>query len=257
VSEPNVYEEPVVTPKENTLKRAAKAFYAKARAAAKAVANKVAGFLNGHETTPADAEKVTVIRTIARVVAGVFHAVATAIAIAAAVVAQAVVALAYLFAGIAGAITLIVIGIVMALYKVVQGLALVLSSPFHLAQSTEAFKTNWELYLKSWKPAYFSCFRLQTVAYREYLKRQETKDLVEANIEAGTILPPAPEVREVPEEVVFKEETLATVHSFQEHKDAKAAAGPEGGDNHPAGKGAATPRQKKSRPRRPQKPATV
>lgn len=221
MSDQNIHDEsqePVVAEHKRSLRKVAKVLYDKAKKATLAVANKVAGFLDGF--SPEEDAELTLSRKIARALAATLHGVATAATIVVAVATQVVIVAAYALAVIAGTIVMTIIGVAMGTYKVAQGIALVLSSPYHLAQSTEAFRTNWSLYFASWKPRYYSCFRLQTVAYRQVQDAkvtQETIELVETVVQ------------------VEGEEHLAKVIP---HKK-------------PERKGHATPRQKKTRVARP------
>lgn len=180
----------VETPQESTLKRYAKAFYAKIKAAkARVVA------LVGDNETPIREDEGTA-RKIARVILSVPKWIGHSVVVGTRIVlwaVNAVVGLAALFVAIIAVALAVAVAIVtLAIYKVVQLFALILRTPYLLVRGDDCLKTDWVGYLNLWKPKYFYFTRISQVFLAQETEEQVVEEPVLSVVHDRTKNEPTP-----------------------------------------------------------------
>jgi hypothetical protein len=154
----------VETPKQGALKRFARAFYAKASKAAQSAKGYVVRHLGDNEQEiGTESTTRTTLRYVTAVPKWVGHALVfafrTVLWIANVLVAGVVLASMILV----GVPALLIAAASLVIFKVVQGLALVLRTPYLMVRGDDCLKTDWSGYGNLWKPQYFLCTRIQQV----------------------------------------------------------------------------------------------
>jgi hypothetical protein len=160
-------------PRKGAMKRFAAAFYAKVKAAAKAVKDFIVRTL-GDGSDPV-IEKESLGRKFARIISAIPKWIALAafglsrlvLSVAAwavvfiGMVVYVLMAVAVLAVQLLSRLVFLVLALV---HKVVMGLVLIVRSPWLLSVSTEAFKADWKAYGLTWTPRHFISTSLDTVA---------------------------------------------------------------------------------------------
>jgi hypothetical protein len=166
--------ETVEQPKQGMLKRFAKAFYAKASNAAKAIKAAIVRNVGDNETTVSDESKFrSALRYVTAVPKWIGHSIVFA-ARAVLWVLNLVVAIVFLLALMVVAIPVILVGFtVMIAFKVIQGIALLLRAPYLLVRGDDCLKTDVVGYANLWKPRYFAYTRISQVFLAQELAAKE------------------------------------------------------------------------------------
>lgn len=149
-----------VTPKESTLKRFAKAFYAKVQA----TKERIVALLGDNETPVADEGTA---RKIARLILsvpkwfghGVVMGARLVLWAANAVVGLVTFAIAMVTVGLAAVFAIVTLSV----YKTVQLLALIIRTPYLIARGGDCLRTDWVGYANLWRPKYFHFMTISQV----------------------------------------------------------------------------------------------
>lgn len=196
---------------DSTMKRMAKAFYAKVRNAASKIK---AGFIRvtGDNETPIREDEGTARKIARRVLsvpkwtANTLLAVARGISM---VVLGAAGFVGLLGFAVIGIVLTLVMGVVMVAYKLVHLLALILRTPYLLTRGGDVLKTDWVGYLSMWRPKYFAythisqVYSAQAQEAAERLEEAAQADLdLEAQKQAAQLRHPANGQQEAPERVL-------------------------------------------------------
>jgi len=227
-------------PKQGFLKRFAKAFVAKVTQAAKAVQSAFVRLFGDNETAIPSGEGI--VRTFARVLL----AIPKWIALVALKAIQAVVffvllmvtAVVTVLAVIVGAVVMAAALVVMTVFKIAQGIALICRTPYLLVRGGDCFATDWKGYLLGWTPRYFMTTSIQQVYYMQKLRSdaEEIISGIKADSAAAATLTEA--LAATPAEALKQ---AADEHGI----DAEfATVTPATLTAHEGGKGKATPKQR-------------
>lgn len=172
----------------STLRRFASAFKAKVRKAAAAVKAAFVRAVGDNEHTVAEQGKVrTVFRWIAAVPKWITLTALAVVRLATTLVVLVATGIAVLIAGVAGVAALVVSAVAgalaflvsivaLAVFKVFQGIALVIRTPYLALVSRDALACDWEGYVLGWAPRYY----LTTSIAQAHAQRAARQRLIEA-----------------------------------------------------------------------------
>lgn len=181
-------------PKENLLKRYAKAFYAKASKTAQAVKALVVRTLGDNETAIDEMEGKfrKALRYVAAVPKWIGHGIVflaqTLLFAAFVVVLGLVIALAAIVSAVLGAAWIMA----MIAFKIIQGVALLVRTPYLAVRGDDCLVTDYAGYALLWKPKYFACTRIAQAFYQQAAAEAKKAEALEDAVQrhpAGTEVP--------------------------------------------------------------------
>jgi hypothetical protein len=186
------------TPKESALKRFAKAFYAKVSKAASAAKAAIVRNVGDNETPIVDEGAFRkALRYVTAIPKWVGHSVMYVLRGAFWLLSLAVTAITLGVIVIALAVAMILTGIALVAYKVLQGLSLVLRTPYLIVRGGDCLKTDWTGYALLWTPKYFAYTRIQQVFYAQFRNAEDLwADATVVEDDAETVIAEALEVLE-------------------------------------------------------------
>lgn len=183
----------VETPKQGALKRFAKAFYAKVSKAAQAVKASIVRNVDDNETPVREDEGVIrkALRYVTAVPKWIGHGVvfiAQSLLFAAFLIVLGVV---IIVGAVLGAVLSLVWFAAMTVFKVIQGLALIVRTPYLIVRGDDCLKTDYAGYAYLWTPKHFACTRISQVFYAQATEAKEREEAKERHPSMADVKTPA------------------------------------------------------------------